>query len=417
VEQRERKPLWGLLIGNGISLIGSAVSAIAIPWYVLETTGSAARVGLVAFFVALPMFASGILGGPLIDRAGFRRMSIAADLLSGVCIAAIPAIDDLFGIAFWQLLVLVLLAESLTVPGITARRSLLPDLARQGGMRLTQANSWFESLQRVSQLLGPPLAGVIVATMGAKNALWIDGASFAVSATAVALFVPATRAMKQGVRGRYREQIGDGLRFIRNDRLLLNLMLTLAVVNAFSSPFYSVLLPVFAKDAWNSPQKLGLLFAASGAGAVLGGLLYGGLAHRFSRRWVWSLGFLILPLDFWPMLVTTRFFPLLVVFVVTAFVSGPLNTLLVTVRHERIPEVLRGRVFAASSAIAGVAQPIGMLLGGWLAERFGVREAIFVMAVFLQLLGVWVLFSPRTRELDQPAPTLQEEPELAPVET
>lgn len=60
----DHKPIWGLLVGNGISLVGSAVSAIAIPWYVLETTGSAARVGVVAFFVAAPLFLAGIFGGP-----------------------------------------------------------------------------------------------------------------------------------------------------------------------------------------------------------------------------------------------------------------------------------------------------------------------------------------------------------------
>jgi MFS family permease len=406
--QRDRRPLWGLLFGNGISMIGSAVSAIAIPWYVLETTGSAARVGLVAFFVAAPLFVSGILGGPLIDRVGFRKMSIAADLLSGTCIAAIPFIDDLFGIAFWQLLILVLLAESLTVPGLTARRSMLPGLAKRGDMRLTQANSFFESLQSVSQLLGPPLAGVLVAVLGAKNALWIDGASFATSAIAVAIFVPAMQPVVGVIRERYLSQVGDGLRFIGRDKLLLFLMITLALSNSVGSPFYSVLLPVFAKEQWNSPERLGLIFAASGAGALVGSMLYGAKGHRWSRRLVWTLGYLAIPIEMWAMLATSSFWIIAVVFSLVAVITGPINALLVTVRHERIPERLRGRVFAASSAIANVASPIGMVVGGVIAQRLSVRDAIVIYAVIAQLIGILILLSRRMRELDLPSPVLEE---------
>lgn len=412
-QQIDRKPIWGLLVGNGISLIGSAVSAIAIPWYVLETTGSAARVGLVAFFVAAPLFLSGILGGPLIDRVGFRKMSIVADLLSGTCIAAIPFIDDLFGIAFWQLLILMLLAESLTVPGLTARRSLLPEMAKRGSMRLNQANSFFESLQRVSQLLGPPLAGVLVAGIGAKNALWIDAGSFIVSAAAVAIFVPYAAPIVQVVRERYITQIGDGLRFIKHDKLLLNLMLTLTASNAVGNPFYIVLLPVFAKQEWDSPQKLGLVLAAGGAGALAGSLIYGAVGHRWPRRLIWAISFVIVPLDMWLLLVTSSFWPIAIVFFFCSFVSGPINALLVTIRHERIPEQLRGRVFSASSAIAQVASPIGMILGGFIAQRFSVHNAILIVAVLAQVLGGVVLISKRTKELDAPIP----EHELEPVQT
>lgn len=404
----DRKPIWGLLAGNGVSLVGSAVSAIAIPWYVLETTGSAARVGLVAFFVAAPLFLAGIFGGPLIDRIGFRRMSVVADLLSGICIAAIPFIDDLFGIAFWQLLILVLLAESLTIPGLTARRSMLPDLAKRGAMRLNQANSWFESLQRVSQLLGPPLAGVIVAGFGAKNALWIDAGSFAISAAAVASFVPATPPAHSVVRERYLSQVGDGVRFIRGDKLLLTLMLTLAVSNAVGSPFYSVLLPVFAKEEWNSPEKLGLIFAASGAGAIVGSIFYGARGHRWRRRLVWVLGYLVVPAEMWILLATSSFWPIAVVFALVAVLSGPINALLVTVRHERIPERLRGRVFAASSAIASVASPAGMVAGGFIAQRFSVRDAILIYAIVAQAIGFWMLLSRRIKELDLPGHETEE---------
>ena len=128
-----RAPITGLLAANIVSLIGSMLTLIALPWFVLQTTGSAAKTGLTGFFVALPFLITGIFGGTVVDRLGFKRSSVIADIVSGIGIALVPLLYYTVGLAFWQLLALVFLGNLLAVPGLTARRALLPELAPQPG--------------------------------------------------------------------------------------------------------------------------------------------------------------------------------------------------------------------------------------------------------------------------------------------
>jgi MFS family permease len=170
----------------------------------LQTSGSAAKTGVVAFFVNLPHFASGLLGGTLVDRFGYKRISVIAEVVSGISIGLIPLFYKTVGQAFWQLLVLVFFGALLEIPGVTARRSLLPGLAATAGIRLEQINASFESIQSIALLLGPPIAGVLVGVVGATSALWVDSASFFCSAAIVGTTIPVTIAAIRGAAsGRY----------------------------------------------------------------------------------------------------------------------------------------------------------------------------------------------------------------------
>src|SRR4051794_25410588 len=128
----KRAPLIALVVATGLSMIGSSLTIVALPWFVLESTGSAGKAGLVGASATLPLFTIGILGGTLIDRLGFKRVAVGADLVSGVAILAIPVLYAGPGLALWQLLALVFLGNALNVPALSARRSLLPELAALG---------------------------------------------------------------------------------------------------------------------------------------------------------------------------------------------------------------------------------------------------------------------------------------------
>src|SRR5690606_41955441 len=108
---------------------------VALPWFVLETTGSAVQAGLAGMATALPAFLAGIFGGPLVDQLGGRRMSVSADLFSAASILAIPVLYTTIGLEFWQLFALVLLGALLDIPGYTARRTLLPGFGERTKMK------------------------------------------------------------------------------------------------------------------------------------------------------------------------------------------------------------------------------------------------------------------------------------------
>src|SRR5258707_10274271 len=213
-----RMPLLALFTANAISLTGTALTLIAVPWFVLQTTGSPAKTGVTAFCEFTATVLAAFFGGALVDRIGHRRASIAADLSSGGAIALIPALYYTVGLAFWQLLALVFCAAFFNAPGTTARSALVPDLAGLAGIRLQRAQSLRPSIQRGAMLLGAPIAGVLIAVLGTSRLLWLHAATLAVFALLVGFAVraPAPQPAAQAAQpsSRYLADLRAGLRYI-----------------------------------------------------------------------------------------------------------------------------------------------------------------------------------------------------------
>ena len=405
-----RAPITGLLASNIVSLVGSMLTLIALPWFVLQTTGSAAKTGLTGFFVALPFLVAGIFGGTVVDRLGYKWSSVIADIVSAVGIALVPLLYYTVGLAFWQLLVLVFLGNLLAVPGLTARRSLLPELAVAAGWRLERVNASFEGAQYIALLLGPPVAGLLIALFGASRVLWLDAASFLVSAIVVGLAIPhGITGAGRAATGSYRDELAAGLHFLRNDRVLLTLSIIVAMANFIGSPYFGVVLPVFAKRTYDSATALGIIVAAMGGGSVIGSVIYGAVGHRLSRRWVWIGGYIANALPMAIIVFTPSLPVIAVVLGLSGVATGPLNPLLVTIRHERIPVAMRGRVFSTFTAIASGTQPLGLLIAGNLLDRIGLGPTVFAITVGGLAVGIGLIFVPALHELD-PAAHAHREP-------
>ncbi|MFL5801345.1 MAG: MFS transporter [Roseiflexaceae bacterium] len=396
----KRLPLGILLAAGAISQIGDAMAMVALPWFVLQTTGSAALTGLAGAVTVLPAFLAGIFGGVLVDRLGYRRSSILADVVSGLAIASIPLASQTVGLSFWALLSLIFLGSLLALPHLTAGRSMLPELAALAGVRRERANAAFESLQHLSFLIGPPLAGVLIAVLDAPGVLWIDAATFMVSALLVAVAVPSLRATQAPATWRYREELLAGLRFLRRDRLLMAIAASLAITNFLGNTLFTVVLPVYTTMVSGRATDLGLMVAAEGAGALIGIALYGAIGHRLQRRLVWIAGYLAFALMLWVITLTPPVPVVIAVLFVSGIVGGPLNPLSVTVRQERIPPELRGRVFSTFSAIAMVSSPFGIALAGLLTEQRGLPFTLLALASCYTIVSVGMLFVPALRELD-----------------
>jgi MFS family permease len=380
---RRRAPIVALLAADAVSNSGNTIARIAIPWFVLETTGSAALTGLTGFFSFLPVVLSAFFGGALVDRFGFRRASVVADLASGAAVAAIPLLDVLRGIEVWQVMALVFLGALLDAPGVTARAALLPDLAELGGIRIERAAGLHGAIARGSVLVGAPLGGVLVAAAGATTALWVDAATFLVSAAAVRWLVPALRphARAEGERGGYLAELREGIRFVGADRLLRAIVLTVLVTNFLDAPFGPVLYPVLARDELGGPEALGLMLGTFGGAALLGALAFGAVGHRLSRRLVFVGCFFAVALSLVALSTLPPLPLVLAVLAVKGLAAGPLNPVLGAVEYERIPPALRGRVFGAITAGAWAAIPLGTVLGGLAVDAVGVQASLAAIAL------------------------------------
>ncbi|HET9016704.1 MAG TPA: MFS transporter [Thermomicrobiaceae bacterium] len=408
VTARRRVPVGALLAANLVSMVGNVLALIAIPWYVLLTTHSAARTGLTMAVAGVPLIIAGALGGGLVDRVGFRRASVVADLASGLLIGLIPLLAATGHLRFWELLALVFLGVLCDTPGGAARQSLIPDLAELGEVSLERVNSAAQIVQRSSNLLGAPLAGVLIAVTGPSGALWLDAGSYLVSALLVAALVPTIRHARTGEtrHTRYRDELREALEFIRADRLLTALTLTLTATNLLDASL-SVVLPVLGALVFRSSVDLGLLAAALGGGAVIGALAYGALSARLPRRATFIGGFAGLGLGYWA-LADVRSLPLTVaVLALMGLFAGPINPLLSTLFQERIPGTMRGRVFGMLTAASWATIPLGRLASGALLQGAGMTwTLIAVAACYLVVVGS-MLVNPRLRHLDAAAETVQ----------
>ncbi|MFP5352643.1 MAG: MFS transporter [Actinomycetota bacterium] len=398
---RDRRPLYALLVAGVVSQSGNQMLHLAIPWFVLQTTGSVTKTGITAFFSLLPTVLAGVFGGPLVDKLGFKRTSLLADLLSGASVALIPLLHGTIGLEFWQLLALVFAGALLDAPGVTARYSLLPMIAGRAGISTVRATSLQDAVSRSSTLIGPPIAGVLIATIGTANVLWVDAATFLVSIALVALVVPSekvTRTPEQELP--YLESLKEGLAFVFRDRLLLVVILSVTVTNILDAVIGMVILPAYFNRIYGSAVGLGLVFGAFGGGALTGALAYGAIGHRFSRRWVFVIAFLLVALRAFPFIPVPPLFLLVAAMFVFGIGSGPLNPILGLAELGRTPEHMRGRVLGAIQAIAWGAMPLGVLAGGFLVAGISIRPALGLTGGLYVLVALSLIFNPGVKDLD-----------------
>jgi MFS family permease len=325
-----------------------------------------------------------------VDRLGGRRMSVIADLVSAVAIFAIPALYLTVGLEFWQLFLLVLLGALLDIPGYTARRTLLPGFSKRANVRPEAINSAFEMMQAISGVLGPAVAGLLIAPLGAVNLLWVTGAGFLLSALTVYGVVPSTvlREEPELRRLSYRQQITEGLAFIGRDRLLLALAVVFGATNFVNNGFYGVGLPVAVFEQFGDASHFGLILSVTSVGTLVGGTFYGAVGHRLRshRRTLVLIGFMVQPVFLLPYALQAPFAVLVVSSFLSGLAIGPVNPLSVTVRFERIPPRLHGRVFATFSAISGVVTPVGMAMAGWIFEAFGTQASLAIITIVAALI-------------------------------
>ncbi|WP_209021888.1 MFS transporter [Nocardioides sp. 503] len=406
-----RRPLYGWLAADALSVTGTRVSMIAVPLFVLETTGSPTRTGLVALAEALPMVLAKVLGGPVIDRLGPRRVAITCDVGSVAAVGAIPLLYDAGLMAFPLLLVLVAVAGTLRGPGDAAKHAMVPTLVSEAGVAMERATGLSSTVERTASMLGAGLGGLLVAALGAANALLVDAVSFGLSALVLAwatrgLGAAATVEAEDADPAPYVEQLRAGWRFLRGDRVLLGITVMVALTNLLDAAWASVLMPVWAVDTGNGAKALGLLFAVFSGASALGALVAAVWAARLPRYATYLVAFLVCGAPrFVVMALDSPLAVVVTVAVAAGFASGFLNPILGTVIFERIPAPLVGRVSSLTTAMCFALLPFGGLLGGVLIAVGGLPFAMAACGVAYFAVTMLPALDPRWREMDErPAP-------------
>jgi MFS family permease len=377
-----QRPLLALITAEVISSLGSQMTFLALPWFVLETTGSPTRMGVVLAVEIAPIAILGIPSGTVVARYGARLTMIVSDVARAPLIASIPVLHALGWLSFPLLLALVFLFGCFLAPYFASQRLILPELVGEDEHVVAQANAIVEGAQRATALLGPAAAGLLIATFSAPTVLYVDAATFLASFVLLALLVPKRPPLPQTDEG---GGVLAGIRFLLRDRLLRVLGVTALFANGFGQ-IMSAGLTVLAYEEYSSSKVAGAFFAAFGLGAVLGSVVAVRIVGRFDPLRLGAVAFVALTL---PVFALAIELPVPVVIVALAMSSffGPLvNAPLIGVITIRTPEAVRAKVMTAVLTMAMLAGPIGLLLAGPLLEAWGPRP-VFLLVAAGQLLA------------------------------
>jgi MFS family permease len=382
-----------------VSSIGSSMTVLALPWFVLDTTGSATKLGLVLGIGSIPFVTLPLPAGALIARIGARKTMVIADAARLPVLAAIPALYSLDALSFPLLVALVALTNVFMAAHMPAQRLILAEVVGDEESRVARVNAYLDGAQTAAPLVGPALAGVLIAALGSANVLYVDAATFGVAAIAVGLFVPRRKPMADA------EERGllVGIRYILRSRLLVVLCVTMLAMEFFFALFMTTL-PVFAYSNYDQNARIaGVFYAAMGAGALLGMPVVWGVVRRFGALHVAAGGLVLASV---PKLVLGLPLPaagVAAALVLQGFFGALTGAPIFTVITTRTPAALRSLVLSAAVGVMFLTGPLGQIAAGPLINAVGART-VFVIAATGYLVGSapFAIHVTRNRRLDDP---------------
>ncbi|MEU6788974.1 MFS transporter [Nonomuraea angiospora] len=399
------RPMAGLLTAIAVSMTGTRVSAIALPWFVLTTTGSAVWTGLVAFAEMAPYVLVKALTGPLVDRAGPRRISWVADVVSGTAAAAMVVLHTLGLLPLGVIVALVAVIGAARGPGDLAKEIMIPEAAERGRVPLERATGLMGVTERLATTVGPGLGGAMVALLGPLSVLGVSAALFALGSAVVTVALPRVlghRAPAHEEEEGYWRRFGQGFAFLRGEPLLLAMIVMVTATNLLDAAWSQVLAPVWAKESGRGPAVLGLSISVFGLTAVGGSLVAAAVAHRMRRRPVFFVAFLLGgPPKFLMLAVDLPVWGLVAASVVIGFSAGFLNPILSAISYERVPRHLLGRVGALQGAVMWAGIPLGGLLGGAAVTAAGLAPVLVTCGIAYALVTSLTGLRPEWREMDR----------------
>ena len=387
---RRLAPLVAVETTTLLSGIANGITVVALPWLVLEETGSASGAGIVAAAAAVPLVFSSFLAGTVVDRFGRRRSAIGADVLSALAVAAIPIVAALGDLSVAVIALLAALGAAFDPAGFTAREAMLPAAARTAGIRLERVNGIHEAIWGASFVVGPGVGGVLIGLVGPGNTLWATAAAFALSVVVLALVrIPGggRPVVVAGTRASVVADVREGLVFVWRDKMILSTAVFTTLLAGTYLPIEGVLLPVHF-ESLDAPERLGGVLLVMSLGWVAGSLLYGAVGHRLPRRTTFLVSAIGTALALVPMAFLPPYPVILVSGALTGLLYGPLNPIMNLVMQVRTPERLRGRVIGVVTSIGYAAGPLGYLVAGPLIDLIGLRPAFLVVVGAVVLAGL-----------------------------
>ena len=381
---RERS-LVALLTAEIVSTAGAQMTWIALPWFVLTTTGSASRMSLVMAAELAGFALAGIPSGGLLERIGARRTMLAADGLRAPLMALVPILHWSGHLSLPALVAIAIALGALSAPYFAAQKILVPELVGEDEQLVGQASALFQGAIRVTLLLGPPLGGVLIAWLGAASVLLVDAATYLVAFALVALGVPPS---PRAAKDEDSHGVLAGLRFLVREPLLRSWGTWLIIGDTAWMAFFAAV-PVLVVTRFEAdPRVAGILLAAFGLGAIAGNLLaYRVLLERVEGLRLISTCAIGQAAPLWLLPLDVPAWALVAALAASGLANGLVNPSLHAIQTLRIPPALRARTLTAYGTVFAVVTPLGLLAAGPVLDAFGVRP-VFVAVAAIQTIAM-----------------------------
>jgi MFS family permease len=401
-----RRPLYLLEGANALSGLSNAIAIITVPWLIFERTGSATQAGIVVALSAVPGIFLSPFVGALIDHYGRKRVSIGSDLLSALSVMMFPIWDSLFGLTFASIATFAVLGAAFDPAGYTARKSLIPDVAKASNTSMDKLNSWHEAVFSGGWALGPAIGAFAISIVGAANSMWIVFIAFILAIILISLLHVGDLGLE------HREEINDqekfwsstlrGLQVLKSDKAMFYLTMSIVFLAMVYLPTESIVLPKYFSDI-DDPRGLGYVLSSMAAGGIATTLAYPKLVKHFKKRSIVIGALAATSLAMIPM----TFFPPIGFFILAGFLLGlgwgPMNPLMNSMVQQRVAPHIQGRVFGVQTSLFYASGPIGMFVTGVSVDAFGVRPVYIAAVSILIVFQLFIMFLPDLHDLDREA--------------
>jgi predicted MFS family arabinose efflux permease len=401
------RSLAGLLTAELVSFTGSAMTFVALPWFVLATTGSTAKMGWVLAAEMAPIAIFGIPAGTVIGKLGAKRTMLICDAARGPLMLVIPILHHSGQLSFAALLGTTFAIGSFSAPYYASSRLVIPEVAGEDEQLVASVSAVLSGAQQLTQLAGPVLAGVLIAATSPATVLVVDGCTYLFSFVTIALVVRAGRRVEAAARSK---GVLAGVRYLLGDSLLGPVMIASCVLNFVAQGIVLGLqgIAYFRYDA--DARVLGFLFAGFGLGALLGALVAQRATQKVPLLKLAAIAIVAMPLPLFLLAPHTPWPAAMLIVGAFGFFSPLVNAPIMGVLTVRTPPELRPKVMTAVMTLAALAGPLGFIVAGYVLRHVALGPFFVALSALLTLgslaFAALLLRQPGAAAGDVPVPNV-----------
>ncbi len=361
-----------------VSLIGTWVQVVAQSWLVFQLTNSAFLLGLVGFLSSIPIFLLSLFGGVVADRMNKKNILLFTQNAFMLLAFLLAILTQMKLITPAQIMLIAVLNGIVMAFDAPCRQAVIAELVEK--QHLLNAIALNSAAFNSARLIGPALAGILIASIGMSGCFYINGISFLAVIIAL-LLININNGQRRSTKNFLIKDLSDGLKFIKDNRIILILISMVGITSLFGIS-YVILMPIFANDVLNVGVKgLGSLMSSAGFGALIGALILARLGDfkykgklLISSSVIFSISLVLFSLS------KTYLLSLIILILIggaSVTAIGIVNTLLQTL----VPDEFRGRAMSAFMLTFAGFMPFGNLLAGSLAHIWGVSITVLISGI------------------------------------